>query len=163
VLMSFRPSAWPVLGRPGGTNRGLLGLSRRVPVEGGPGPVIRMVVLGSAWEAASCTSRSGTPASSAVVMNVPERVRADALVDPGTANNTADDTPGTAPVQSAAVGGEEDWSIAALTDRQVDRPCRARRERDGDDLAALAGDHQSPVPALHAQGLDVGTGGLRDP
>ena len=29
----------------------------------------RMVVLGSAWEAASCTSRSGTPASSAAVMN----------------------------------------------------------------------------------------------
>jgi hypothetical protein len=28
-----------------------------------------MVVRGSAWEAASCTSRSGTPASSAAVMN----------------------------------------------------------------------------------------------
>jgi len=34
----------------------------------------------------------------------------------------------------------------------------ARCERDGDNLAALAGDHQSPVPALDAQGLDVGTG-----
>lgn len=34
-----------------------------VPVQGGPGPLWRMVVRGSAWEAASCPSRSGTPAS----------------------------------------------------------------------------------------------------
>ena len=30
-------------------------------------------------------------------------------------------------------------------------------------LAALAGDGQRPVPALEAQVLDVGAGGLRDP
>jgi hypothetical protein len=33
--------------------------------------------------------------------------------------------------------------------------------RDGDDLAALAGDHQGPVPALDAQVLDAGAGGFR--
>jgi hypothetical protein len=40
-----------------------------VAVQGGPGPLWRMVVRGSACEAASCTSLSGTPASSAAVMN----------------------------------------------------------------------------------------------
>jgi predicted dithiol-disulfide oxidoreductase (DUF899 family) len=30
-------------------------------------------------------------------------------------------------------------------------------------LVYLAGDHQGPVPALHAEGLDVGAGGLGDP
>jgi hypothetical protein len=39
------------------------------PVQRCPGPVVRMVVRGWAWEAASCTSRSGTGASRAAVMN----------------------------------------------------------------------------------------------
>jgi hypothetical protein len=50
-----------------------------------------------------------------------------------------------------------------LTNGQVDRPRRPRRERDGDHLAALADDNQSPVPALDAQVLDVGVGGFGDP
>jgi len=37
------------------------------------------------------------------------------------------------------------------------------RQRDGDDLAALTGDRQGPVPALQAQVLDVCAGGLGDP
>jgi hypothetical protein len=37
----------------------------------------------------------------------------------------------------------------------------ARRERDGDDLAALARDDQVAVPALQAEVLDVGAGRLR--
>jgi hypothetical protein len=57
-----------------------------------------MVVLGSAWEAASWTSRSGTPASSAAVMNVPEGVRPDGLGDPGAAGHPADDPGGAVPV-----------------------------------------------------------------
>jgi hypothetical protein len=36
-------------------------------------------------------------------------------------------------------------------------------ERDGDDLPALAGDHQRPVPALDAHGHDVGAGGFGNP
>jgi hypothetical protein len=43
-----------------------------VPVQGCPGPLSLanlMVVRESAWEAASCTSRKGTPASRAAVMN----------------------------------------------------------------------------------------------
>jgi hypothetical protein len=58
---------------------------------------------------------------------------------------------------------EEDGSVAAFAGGQVDRPGGAGRERDGDDLAALAGDRQGPVPALQAQVLDVSAGGLRDP
>jgi hypothetical protein len=40
-----------------------------VAVRRGPGPLWRMVVRGSACEVASCTSLTGTPASSAAVMN----------------------------------------------------------------------------------------------
>jgi hypothetical protein len=63
-------------------------------------------------------------------------------------------------VQPAAVRGQEDWPVCPLADGQVDRPCGTRRERDRDDLAALAGDHQCAVPALGAEVLDVGAGGL---
>jgi hypothetical protein len=38
-----------------------------VPVQGCPGPVVSHGVRGSAWEAASCTSLRGTPASRAAV------------------------------------------------------------------------------------------------
>jgi hypothetical protein len=41
-------------------------------------------------------------------------------------------------------------------------PGGAWRERDGEDLAAFAGKHQRPVPALHAQGLNVGAGSFGD-
>ena len=51
----------------------------------------------------------------------------------------------------------------ALADGQVDRPGGARRERDGDDLAALADDHQGAVAAFQAQLLDVSAGSLRHP
>ena len=39
----------------------------------------------------------------------------------------------------------------------------ARRERDGDDPAALAGNRESPVAALQIEVLDVGAGGVGDP
>jgi hypothetical protein len=39
----------------------------------------------------------------------------------------------------------------------------ARRQRDGDHFAALAGDGQGPVPALQAQVLDVRAGGFGHP
>jgi len=85
-----------------------------------------MVVRGSAWDAASCTSRSGTPAS-----------------------------------RPAAVLREEHRSLAALANHEVDGACGARGERDGNDLASLAGDHQGAVPALDARRLDICAGGLR--
>jgi len=94
---------------------------------------------------------------------VPERVRADRLGDPGAARHLADDPPGAMPVQAAPVSGEEDGAVAAFAGGQVDCPGGAGRERDGDNLAALAGDRQRPVATFQAQVLDVGTGGLGDP
>src|SRR5204862_7208056 len=71
--------------------------------------------------------------------------------------------PGAVAIQPLPVAATEDWPLTALTDGQVDRPGGARRERDGDDLAALAGNYQGPVPALDAQGPDVGTDGFGHP
>jgi hypothetical protein len=67
------------------------------------------------------------------------------------------------PVHPLPVRGEEQRPAGALADGQVDGAGGARGERDRDDLAALAGDDEGPVPALQAQVLDVGTGGLRYP
>ena len=94
---------------------------------------------------------------------VPQRVRPDGLGDPGAAGDLADDPGGAMAVQPAAVRGQEDRPLAAFTDGEVDRPRGAGRERDGDDLAALAGDHQCPVPALDPHGLNIGAGGFGDP
>jgi hypothetical protein len=82
---------------------------------------------------------------------VPQRVRPDRLGDPGAAGHPADDPRGAVPIQPLSVRAEEDRPLHALSDDQVDRPCRAGRERDGDNLAALAGDDKRPMPALDAQ------------
>src|SRR5260370_5300304 len=69
-----------------------------------------MVVRGSACDAASCPSRSGTPASNLAVSGdecVPQRVGPDGLGNPGAAGDRADDPPGAVPVQPAPAGGEE--------------------------------------------------------
>ena len=94
---------------------------------------------------------------------VAERVRCDGLGDPGAAGDAADDPSGAVPVQPPAVRGQEHRPFGALADGQVDRSGGPRCERDGDDLAALAGDGQGPVPAFQAQVLDVRAGRLRDP
>ena len=83
------------------------------------------------------------------------------LGDTSLAGYPADDAPGAAAVQPPLVGSEEDGSFAALADGQVDRTCGARRKRDGDDLAALAGDNQRAVAAFCAHALDIRTGRLR--
>jgi hypothetical protein len=67
------------------------------------------------------------------------------------------------PVQPPSVGGQEHRPFRAFPDGQVDRPGGPRRQRDRDDLAALAGDRQRPVPAFQAQVLDVRTGRLGHP
>src|SRR4029078_11041155 len=98
-----------------------------------------MVVLGSACEAASCTSRSGTPASRAAVMNACRRVCG--LIFLANPARRA-----TRPVQ-------------ALADGQIDRPGGARRERNGDDLAALPEHGQRAVTALNPKLVDIGAEG----
>jgi len=87
----------------------------------------------------------------------------DWLGDPGPAGHPPDDPPGTVPVQPAAIRSEEDGPFGAFADGQVDRPGGARREWNGDHLAALAGDYQGAVPALDTQGLNVGASGFGNP
>jgi hypothetical protein len=70
------------------------------------------------------------------------------LADPGTARHAADDPGGAMPVQSLPVRGDEQGPLGALADRQVDRAGGTRRERDGEDIAALAGDDQGPVASF---------------
>jgi hypothetical protein len=94
---------------------------------------------------------------------MPERVGCDGLGDPGAAGGLAGDPPGAVPVQPPIGPSQEYRTAGALADSQVDRPGGARRQRDGHDLAALAGDGQRPVPALQAQVLDVGPGRFGDP
>jgi hypothetical protein len=90
-------------------------------------------------------------------------VRAGGLADAGPAGDPAHNPSGAVPVQPAPAGGAEDRSFAAPADGQVDRAGGPRCERDGDDLAALAGDDQGPVPALDAQRLNAGGGSFADP
>ena len=84
-----------------------------------------------------------------------ERVRRDRLADPGATSGLADDPPGAVPVQPPPVDGQEHRPAGPLADGQVDRPGRARRQRDGDDLAALPGDRQGPVAPFQAQVLNM--------
>jgi hypothetical protein len=122
-----------------------------VPVQGCPGPVVSH---GCPWVGVG----SGflyVPQGHAGVQGggderMPQRMRPDVLVDPGPAGDAADDPPGAVPVQPPPVRREEDRSLASLADSQIDRPRGAWRQRDGDDLAALAGDDQGPVPAFQA-------------
>jgi hypothetical protein len=94
---------------------------------------------------------------------MPERVRADRLADPGPARHPADDPPSAMTVQPPSISGEENRPLAAFAGGQVDRAGGAGSERNDDDLAALAGDGQRPVPALQTQMLDAGAGRLRYP
>ena len=70
---------------------------------------------------------------------VPERMRGNGLGDPGAARDLTDDPPRAVPVQAPPVRSQEHRPGGALGDGQVDRPGGAGRERDGDHLAALAG------------------------
>jgi hypothetical protein len=94
---------------------------------------------------------------------VAERVRADVLGDPGVAGHPADDPGGAVPVQPPPVRGHEQRPCGPLAGRQLDRPGGPRGKRDGDHLAAFAGNDQRAVAALQAQVLDVGAGRFRDP
>jgi hypothetical protein len=94
---------------------------------------------------------------------VPKGVRGDGFGDPGAVSDLADEPARAVPVDPPSVGGQEHRPVGALADGQVDGPGGARRQRDRDDLAALAGDGQRPVPALQAQVLDVGAGRFGDP
>jgi len=75
-----------------------------------------MVVRGSACEAASWTSRSGTPALSGGDEGVAKGVRADRLDDPSTPGDPAHDPSGAVTVEAPAVTGDEDRACGTLAD-----------------------------------------------
>ncbi len=83
-------------------------------------------------------------------------VRADRLVDPGLAGDAPHDPPRGVAVEALAVRPDEDRPLGPLTNGQVDRAGRAWRERDGDDLAALAEHREGAMAAFDAERFDVG-------
>lgn len=115
-----------------------------------------MVVRGSACDAASWTSRRGTPGvKRGGDEGVAEGVGTDRLGDPGPAGDPAHDPSRPVTVETPTAGGDEDRALGAIPDGQVDRPCGPRRERDGHGLAALSKDSEGPMASLHTERLDV--------
>ena len=120
-----------------------------------------MVVLGSAWLAASWTSRSGTPASSAAVMNAWRRVWGRLFGDPCLLAIRR--TIRAAPCRSRRpVVAVEDGPFDTFADREVDRSGGARRERHDHDLAAFADHREGAVPALESEVFDIRAGRFGD-
>ncbi|HME65196.1 MAG TPA: hypothetical protein VKG61_09925 [Streptosporangiaceae bacterium] len=71
----------------------------------------------------------------------------DGLGDPGAAGDLAGDPGGAVTVQPVAVRARKTGPAQrSPMARSIARA--ARSERDGDDLPALAGNRQDPVPAL---------------
>ena len=91
---------------------------------------------------------------------VSECVRTDELGDTRALCHSANDPARAVAVEAAAVDPEEDRALTALADCEVDGTGRAWRERDGDNLAALAHDGEGSMTAFEAQRFDVGTGRL---
>lgn len=79
-----------------------------------------------------------------------KRVWADELGDTCTPCDPSDDPASTVAIEAAAVGGEEDRSLAPLADCKIDRTGCARRERDGHDLAPLSQDGKGSMSAFEA-------------
>jgi hypothetical protein len=69
---------------------------------------------------------------------------------------------GGVPVHPGAAAVEQDRSADPACDGAVDRAADRRRQRDQDDLGALAAHTQDTVIVFLAQVGDVGTGGLED-
>jgi hypothetical protein len=69
---------------------------------------------------------------------------------------------GGVPVHPGAAGVQQDRPAVPVADRPVDGPADRRRQRDQDDLGALAAHPQDPVAVLLAEVGDVGAGGFED-
>jgi hypothetical protein len=103
------------------------------------------------------------PASSMVVTNVAEHVgmRPDDL-DTGGLGMPIQAEGGGVPVYTGAAAVEQDRPARAVPDRPVDGPLDRSRQRDQDDLGALAAHAQDPMAVLLAEIADVRAGGLED-
>ncbi|MEU4712909.1 hypothetical protein AB0F73_04490 [Micromonospora purpureochromogenes] len=67
------------------------------------------------------------------------------------------------PVHPRPEGVAQDRPAVAAVDRPIDCPRYRWRQRDQDDLAALAADPQDPVAVSLTEVADVGTAGIEDP
>jgi hypothetical protein len=72
-------------------------------------------------------------------------VRSDRLGDPGATSDPSDNSGRAVTVQTVFAGAGEDRSLGALADGQIYGPGGVRRDRNGDDLAALAQNGQGAV------------------
>jgi len=78
----------------------------------------------------------------------------------GTLPDRANPPVSRAPVEALAVTAQQDRTLVALTDGQVDRPGGSGYERHGGGFVALAHDPQRAMAALETEVLDVGGTGL---
>ena len=90
------------------------------------------------------------------------RVRPGDL-DPGGPGEVAQAAGGRVPVHPGAAGVQQDRPADPGGYRPVDGPADRWRQRDQDDLGALAAHAQDPVAVFFAEVGDVGAGGLEDP
>ena len=67
------------------------------------------------------------------------------------------------PVHPGAAGVDQDRAARTRSDRSVDGPADGRRQRDQDNLGALAAHAQHSVAVFLAEVGDVCSGGLEDP
>jgi hypothetical protein len=121
----------------------------------------RIVVRGSAWRRLPEHRQRDAGVQGCGDECLAEGARPYGLGDADPAGGAPDDPPSAVAVQPPAIRRQEDRSFAAFADGEVNRAGGAGCQRDGDDLAALARDHQGTVAALSAEGLDVRAGRLR--
>jgi len=88
---------------------------------------------------------------------MPQGVRADALGDASVTHDAAHDPGGAVAIKARSVAADEDRSLGAFTDDEVDRSSSSRCERDDHGLATLAQHQQGSMPTFEAELFDVGT------
>ena len=93
---------------------------------------------------------------------VAQRVGSDALGDFGSAGDASADPGCGVTVEALTVGAEEEWPFAAFADREIDRTCGTRRERDDHGLGAFTQDRENAVASLETERLDVRPGRFRN-
>jgi len=135
-----------------------------MPVEGHPGAVVAHggAGVGVAGRFLDVAERD-TGVEGSGDERVPQGVGSDPFGDACLAGDAPHDAGRGVPVESPAVGVAEEGTFVSFADSEVDGAGGAGRERDGDHLAALAGDHQGAVAALEPEVLDVGAGRLGHP